>query len=119
MMKLPSSASSVYTVSSGPESARSRPSAPSPDTSAPTVCPPSNAISIRTRPLFSAIAHNHLRQDAVQGIGVDERDRPAVEPGMRSRFDHGSALGVDPFEGTGKVVDLEGDVVHPGASLGE
>jgi hypothetical protein len=50
---------------------------------------------------------------------MDERDSVAVEPGAGLRVDHvGASLG-ELTDGYGDIGDLVGDMVHPGATLGE
>ena len=51
-------------------------------TSALRICPPSRPISIRTK---SSATRNHLRENAVDGIGMDERDLEPEEPAARVR----------------------------------
>src|ERR1043166_6368662 len=72
--------------------------------------PPSKPISIRT---CSAMGH-HLREDAVDGIGVNERDLQAEEPRVRLRVDELGAIALQRLERRPDVRNLEGDVVHPG-----
>ena len=80
-------------------------------TSALRICPPSRPISIRTK---SSATRNHLRENAVDGIGMDERDLEPEEPRGASPVDQVRALGVEPFERRVKVFGLERDVMHPG-----
>src|SRR5262245_29220677 len=85
-------------------------------TSALRICPPSRPISMRTN---SSATRNHLRENAVDGIGMDERELDPEEPRPRSPVDQVRAFGVEPVEGREEVVGLEGDVVHSGTALCE
>src|SRR5262249_42281889 len=78
-------------------------------------CPPSKPTSIRT---WSATCH-YLREDAVDGIRMDERDFEAEQPGVRLGVDELGALAPERLERRVDVRDLEGDVVHPWAARGE
>src|SRR6059058_5543731 len=78
-------------------------------------CPPSNPISIRT---CSAMCH-HLRENAVDGIRMDERDLQAEHPCARLVVDELRAVAPQRLERRADVLDLERDVVHPGAARGE
>lgn len=81
------------------------------------IWPPSNAISILTR---SALAsRNHLRENTVDGIRMDERDLEPEQPCARRLVDQvGAGVGKLCQRGT-KVGHLVGDVVHPRAALGQ
>src|SRR5205085_10529102 len=79
-------------------------------TSAPVIWPPSNAISRRTVP-FSAMC-DHLREDSVDGMRVDERDLEAEEPLPRLVVDQLRAAFGEVRQRLAQVVDLVGDVVH-------
>src|SRR5437763_6354493 len=78
-------------------------------------CPPSKPISIRT---CSAMCH-HLRENAVDGIRMDERDLQTEHPGARLFVDELCAVAPQPLERRRDVLDLERDVVHSGAARGE
>src|SRR5262245_18362057 len=80
------------------------------------ICPPSKPSSMRTRSSANA---DDLREDAVDGVGVDERDLEAEEPPARPCVDQLCALGGELVESGADVVDLEGDVMHSGAPLRE
>src|SRR5215510_15739422 len=80
------------------------------------IWPPSKPSSMRMRSSANA---DDLREDAVNGVGVDERDLQSEEPPARARVDQLGALGGELVERGADVVDLEGDVVHPGAPLRE
>src|SRR3954447_7212625 len=111
----PSSASILKTPSPPLSSAFSSASASSVVTSAARPWPPSKPISMRIR---SAICHQ-LGQDAMDGVGVDERYLQAEEPRPRLRVDQLDAGGREPLELAAQVVDAVGDVVHAGAAPGE
>ena len=55
----------------------------------------------------------------MDGVGVDERDLEAEEPASRARVDQFGPIGGELVEGGADVVDLECDVMHPGAPLRE
>src|SRR3954471_5696230 len=112
-MYLASSASSVTDPSWPMPLARS--SADSVLTSMLSDCPPSNPISIRT---CSAMCH-HLRENAVDGIRMDERDLQAEHACARLVVDELRAVTPQRLERSADVLDLERDVVHPGAARGE
>src|SRR4051794_10437644 len=78
-------------------------------------CPPSNPISIRT---CSAMCH-HLRENAVDGIRMDERDLQAEHARARLVVDELRAVAPQRLERRADVVDFERDVVHPGAARSE
>src|SRR3954451_22585546 len=80
-------------------------------------CPPSKAISSRIR---STLDTGHeLREHAAGRVGVDEGDLEAEEAAPRLAVDQRGAVRRQPLELGADVVDLEGDVVHAGAALGE
>ena len=68
---LPSLASSSTVASEPVWTARSTASAVAAGTSAVMICPPSKASSMR---IESSGSGNHLGQDAVGGVGMDEPD---------------------------------------------
>src|SRR5436190_16239592 len=78
-------------------------------------CPPSKPISIRT---CSAMCH-HLRENAVDGIRMDERDLEPEHPGARLVVDELGTVAPQRLERRADVLDLERDVVHAGAARGE
>src|SRR5690349_22706542 len=80
------------------------------------IWPPSKPISIRTR--SSAMRH-HLREDAVHGVGMDERDLQAEHALPRLLVDQLRPLLHQPGERGADVADLVGDVVHAGSAVGE
>src|SRR5262245_64658062 len=80
------------------------------------IWPPSKPSSMRTRSSANA---DDLREDAVDGVRVDEGDLEAEEPTARARVDQLGPFGGELIEGGADVVDLERDVVHPGAPLRE
>src|SRR5688500_5191148 len=82
---------------------------------APTIWPPSKASSSLT---LSGMSH-HLREDAVDRVGMDEGDLVPTQAGPRLRVDHVSALLGELDDGSPDVVHLEGDVVHPRAPSGQ
>src|SRR4029453_14583408 len=79
------------------------------------IWPPWKPISMRTRSATS----NELREDAVHGAGVDERDLHPEQARPRGAVDQLGTLAFQPGEPTRQVVDLVGDVVHPGAAAGQ
>src|SRR5512134_24308 len=87
---LPSWASSASVGPPSPVlSARSRASALSAVTSQLRICPPSRATSMRTN-AFSATGH-HLREDAVNGVGMHERHLEPVQAAPWTLVDQSSA----------------------------
>src|SRR5688572_23234733 len=98
--------------------ARSSSSAPWIVTSAESPGPPSNASSMRTESGSSANG-NHLCEDAVDGVWMDESDLEAEEPDPRLLVDQSRACGGEAAELRAHVVDLVGDMVHPRPTAGE
>ena len=98
-------------------SAVSRASALSGVTSALRIWPPSSPISIRTK--LSSATRNHLRENAVDGIGMDERDLEAEETDAWHLVDELSAGVRELVERRPQVVGRERDVVHPRPSSRE
>src|SRR5262245_22541885 len=96
--------------------ARSTASAAADDTSAAMICPPSKASSMR---IESSARRDHLREDAVDGIRVHERDFEAEQSAARPLVDQLDACPFEAPELRGDILDLVGDVVHPGAAVGE
>src|SRR5262249_52499641 len=81
------------------------------------ICPPSNATSMRTR---SALASgNHLRENAVDGIRMDECDLEPEEALARRLVDQVGARVGELGQGGAEGADLVRDVVHAGAALRE
>src|SRR5918992_5905105 len=89
-------------------STRSSASAEATDTSAPMIWPPSNATSIRTCS-FSATGDD-LREHAVHGVRVDERDLEPEKSLARLRVDQLGTLLGQPGERVADVGHLVGDV---------
>jgi hypothetical protein len=79
------------------------------------IWPPSKAISTRTRSV--SLNRNHLRENAVDGIRVDEGDLEPEEPFTRTLVDEICTCTGEFRECGGKVAHLIGDVVHPRATL--
>src|SRR3989440_3879801 len=117
MRYFPSVASSATVPSAPPVSDRSSSSADVTVTSAPMIWPPSKAISSRTCSV-SAI-RDHLREDAVDGVGMDEGDLEPEEALPRLVVDQLRARARELRERRREIVDRPGDVVHPGAALRE
>src|SRR5215467_7224860 len=78
-------------------------------------CPPSNPISMRT---WSAMRH-HLRENAVDGIWMDERDLEPEQALVRLGVDELGALALQRLERRMDVGDLERHVMHAGPALRE
>src|SRR5438034_2238384 len=78
------------------------------------IWPPSKATSIRTR---SSAATDDLREDAMDGVGVDERDLEPEESSPRPVVDQLSALGGQLVQSFAHIRDLVRDVVHPRPAL--
>src|SRR5439155_22155576 len=95
---------------------RSSSSAELAGTNAPMIWPPSKAISIRTR---SSAATDDLRENAVDGIRMDEGDLEAEEPAARPLVDQLRALRGARAQRLAHVVDLVRHVMHAGTALGE
>src|SRR4029079_7182081 len=98
------------------DTARSTASAVAGDTIAAMICPPSKASSMR---IESSDRAHHLGQDAVDGVGMDERDLQPEQPASRNLVDQLGFLVLEAGKGRSDVVDLVGDVVHARAALGE
>src|SRR5215471_6563886 len=115
MVYWPSSASSERAASPAPARTSATPRACSSAsalcgvTSAPMICPPSNATSMRTR---SALARgNHLRENTVDGIRMDECDLEPEQALARRLVDESGAGVGELGQGRAKVADFVGDVV--------
>src|SRR5580765_949422 len=81
------------------------------------LCPPAKPTSSL---VLSVLAmRDDLREDAVDGVGVDEGDLQTEEAGARMVVDQLDAVGLELAERHLEIGDLVRDVVHPGASLGE
>jgi len=92
-------------------------SADSFETNVPITWPPWNPISTRTdSPLATC---NHLRENAVDGIWMDECDLQPEHPLPRLGVDQLGAGGGEVAESLADVVDPVGDVMQAGAPLGE
>jgi hypothetical protein len=81
------------------------------------ICPPSKPISILADP-FSATGY-HLREDAVDGVGMYESDLKPEQPRSRLLVDQLRAGGGELSERGADVRHLVGDVVHPGPATSE
>src|SRR5678815_2300080 len=106
----PSSVSSSTVPPAPADTARSAASAASGDTIAAMICPPSKASSMR---IESSDRAHHLGQDAVHGVGMDERNLEPEEPAPRNLVDELGAGARQAREGRPHIVDLVRDVVHP------
>src|SRR5712691_970405 len=118
----PSSASSESAASPLPARRSAEPracsnwSAPAGATSALMTCPPSKPISMRTR---SVGRRNHLRQDPVDRIRMDEGDLEAEESFARLLVDQIGAGACETRDRLLHVRDFVGDVVHSRPALGD
>src|SRR4029450_10146543 len=83
---------------------------------APMIWPPSKAISTTTR---SSGIGPQLREDAVDGVGMQERNLEAEEAAARLLVDELDSLGRQLVDRGAHVVDLVGDVVHARPALGQ
>src|SRR4029079_3941889 len=97
------------------DTARSTASAVAGDTIAAMICPPSKASSMR---IESSDRAHHLGQDAVDGVGMDERDLEPEQPASRNLVDQLGSRVLEAGKGRSDVVDLVGDEVHAPAALG-
>src|SRR2546423_94621 len=79
------------------------------------IWPPSNAISSRT----CSAMRDELREDAVDGVGMDEGDLETIEALARLVVDQLGPLVGKAGQGRAEVVDLVGHVVHAGAAARE
>src|SRR5579884_3534346 len=112
----PSSVARATTRSRSPASADSSSSADWASTKLPTTWPPTKPTSIRTR---SSGSGDHLREDAVHGVGVDEGHlQPEHAPAGRRVDQLRSRLG-ELGERRVDVADLVGHVVHSRSPPGE
>src|SRR5438067_8488967 len=81
------------------------------------IWPPSKPISTTTR---SALAiGDQLREDAIEGVRMQERDLEAEEALSRPVVDELDTLFLQLVERALYISDLVRDVVHPGPALGE
>jgi hypothetical protein len=62
---------------------------------------------------------DYLRENAVQRVGMDERDEMAPEAGTRLAVEDLRTLGGELVDRGGDIADGDADVVHPGPSAGE
>src|SRR5262249_50921164 len=99
------------------DSARSSASMLSLVTSGLMIWPPSKAISILIR--SASATRNHLREDAMNGVGMDESNLEPEETVPGLRVDQLDPSGLELCERGPDVVALVGDVVHPRAAPGE
>src|SRR5687767_15912530 len=81
------------------------------------IWPPSKAISIRTR--SPSATQNHLRQDPVNGIGVDESNFEPEQALAWLLVDQIGSRAGELGESCVQIAHLVGDVVHAGASFGK
>src|SRR5207244_3751868 len=79
------------------------------------IWPPSKATSTRTE--SASVKRDHLREDAVDGVWMDECNLEPEEPAARRGVDQLGAGRLEVGQGRAYVVDLVGDVVHPRAAL--
>src|SRR5262249_50954122 len=107
----PSSASSVRAPSLREASACSSSSADELVRRAPMICPPSKAISTTTR--SSASAMDELREDTIDGVGMEERDLEPEQTPSRLLVDQLDALLGELSDRHADVSHLVGDVMHP------
>src|SRR5438876_12405350 len=80
--------------------------------------PPAKPISMRTERSWSARG-DHLREHSVDRVRVDERNLEAEQSLARMLVDQIGARVGEARDRLLDVRDLVGDVVHPGAALGE
>src|SRR5436190_11651944 len=78
------------------------------------IWPPSKATSMRTR---SSAATDDLREDAVDGVGMDERNLEPEEASAGPVVDQLGALGGQLVQRFADIRDLVRDVMHPRAAL--
>src|SRR6478672_382337 len=81
------------------------------------IWPPSNAISIRTR--SGSATCNHLRENAVDRIRVDERHLEAEQARARALVDQVCAGTRELGERRVEIAHLVGHMVHSGPPLRE
>src|SRR5687768_5517160 len=112
---VPSCASSVRVPDAPAPRFRSSASALSPVTSQLRICPPAKPISTRTK---SSATGNHLRENAVDRIGMDERELDAEQPDARP-VDDLRAGRLQLVERGAEIVRLERDVMHARATSRE
>lgn len=79
------------------------------------IWPPSSPISIRTKS-FALVSGNHLREDAVDSVGMDECDFEPEEAGAWDLVDQLRSLCLQVSKRLPHVGGLEGDVMHRLAS---
>jgi len=114
----PSSVSS-WCVPCEPElSACSRASALAGETLAAMIGPPAKATSMRTESDGSGNGYD-LRENAVNGVGMDKGDLQAEEADARNRVDQLDAVGSEALQGETDIVDLVGEMMNTGSAPGE
>jgi hypothetical protein len=62
---------------------------------------------------------DYLRENAVQRVGMDERDEMAAEAGTWLAIEDLRTLGSELVDRRGDIADGDADVVHPGPAAGE
>src|SRR6266542_3404933 len=116
MVYRPSSDSIANPPSSAWPSERSSSSTAPTSTTAPITWPPSKPISIRTRSSANA---DDLREDAVDGVGMDEGNLEAEEPAPRALVDQLGAACRQLVERSADVFDFDRKMVQPRTAAGE
>src|SRR5438874_5927203 len=81
------------------------------------ICPPSNAISIRTR--SALLTRYDLRENSVHGVGMDESNLEPEQTLARSFVDQVRSRAGELGERRRQVAHVESDVVHARAALRE
>src|ERR1700682_2710558 len=81
------------------------------------IWPPANASSTRTE--LPSANGDHLREDAVDGVWMDECNLQSEQPAAGRGVDQLGARGLEGGERDENVLYLVGDVVHPRAARGE
>src|SRR5262245_13613366 len=80
--------------------------------------PPVKATSMRTESGDSGNGHD-LRENAVDGVGMDKGNLHAEHAHARDDVDQLDAVGCKALEREGDVVDLVGEMVDTGAAVHE
>src|SRR4051812_45336033 len=114
----PSSVSSWWVPCEPEASACSSASALAGETLAAIIGPPAKATSMRTESAGSGNGYD-LREDAVDGVGMDKGDLQAEQADAWDGVDQLDAVGGKAVEGETDVVDLVGEVVDARPALGE
>src|SRR5215211_2256608 len=109
----PSVVSSASVPPAPAVTARSTASAAAGLTIAAMICPPSKASSMR---IESSARADHLREDAVDGIGMEKSDLEPEQPAPRGLVDELHARPRETCDLVGDVVDLVCDVMHARAA---